>query len=154
MPFRRSSAAILLSTALVISLGSCSSSDNENSASSTTLAEASTTASPNAGEPTTSGPSTSEPTTTAQPQPDALPSCQEILQRYTEVFIPDNLKPLVDLWRTWIPHMPKDVGEATGRLADAYEEAGSLGNIDMADVDLTADAQIFSDWTNEGCPAG
>jgi len=50
--------------------------------------------------------------------------------------------------------MPKDVGEATGRLADAYEEAGSLGNIDMADVDLTADAQIFSDWTNEGCPAG
>jgi len=27
-----------------------------------------------------------------------------------------------------------------------------VANLNMADVELTADAQTFSDWTNNGCP--
>jgi len=103
---------------------------------------------------TTSAPSTTEATTTSpEGTPAALPSCDEVLRLYTEAFTPDDLQPVVDLFRAWAPAMPAEVGAAVSRIADAYEQAGNLGELDLADRDLSDDAQTFSDWTNAGCPA-
>ena len=75
-----------------------------------------------------------------------------MLRQYTEAFTPDDLAPVVALFRAWAPSMPDDVGAAVGRIADAYDAAGDLGHIDLSDTDLSADAQAFSDWTAAGCP--
>lgn len=113
----------------------------------TTIDEATTT--------TDAGDETGDETTTTAGSSSGLPSCQDLLVEYAEVFTPDDLQPVIDRFRAWAPDMPAEVGAAVERLADAYEEAdGVLGNLDFADVDLTADAQTFSDWTNEGCPPG
>ena len=51
--------------------------------------------------------------------------------------------------------MPAEVSAASLRIAAAYEAAdGDMTKIDFDDVDLTADAEAFSDWTSAGCPAG
>ena len=152
MRFRPTIAATTLAVGLLIAAPACgSSSDGAGSATtagptttSTTTAEASTTAAVEAAVTTTTEASTVE----------GLPSCQDVLQQYADAFTPDDLAPVVAKFRAWAPLMPDDVAAAVTRIADAYEAAGSLGKLDLADQDLTADAQTFTDWTNEGCPPG
>jgi hypothetical protein len=126
----------------------------------TTSTEApATTDAPATTEATTTSEATTtevDPTTTTSEATDGeLPPCQELLQQYAAAFDPDDMSEVIALFRSWAPNMPADVGAATTRLADAYEAVdGDLGGIDMTDVDLTADAETFSDWTNEGCPPG
>jgi hypothetical protein len=151
--------------ALLLTVGAtgCGGSSDE-AATPTTAAPAETTATtePSGDDATTSEPTptTEEPaddtTTTGPSEPgDGLPPCQELLQQYADAFTPDDLQPVIDRFREWAPDMPEEVGVAVERLADAYEAAdGSLGNLDLSDVDLSADAQTFSDWTNNGCPPG
>jgi ABC-type transport system substrate-binding protein len=152
----RSLLAGLGAVALAAALAACGGSDDAPSA-------APTTAAPTTTAPTTSEPTASAPTTTAAAtapedpgeatDPAALPSCEEILQQYTDAFTPDDLAPVVALFRRWAPAMPDDVGAAVRRIADAYDEAGDLGGLDLGDVDLSEDATTFSDWTADGCPA-
>lgn len=118
-----------------------------------TAAETSTTGATSstiADETTTTGTDT---TTTEASGSEAAVDCQALLEEYAEVFDPDDLASTVAFFRQYEPDMPDDVAAATERLAVAYEEAGDLGNLALGDVDLTADAQTFSDWTNDGCPA-
>lgn len=91
---------------------------------------------------------------TATTAADGSVDCQALLVEYAAVFDPQDLTATVAFFRQYEPSMPDDVAEATERLAAAYEKAGDLGHMDMSSVDLTADAQTFSDWTNDGCPAG
>jgi acyl transferase domain-containing protein len=154
---RRTTAIALVALALV--LGACSSSSDDDAATTTDPTTAEPTAEPGseattteADEATTTEPEATTSTTAASEPTEGLPSCQELLQQYTDAFTPDDLAPVVERFRAWAPDMPAEVGAAVTRLADAYDEAGDLGNLNMADVDLTADAQTFSDWTNEGCP--
>ncbi|MCU1372587.1 MAG: hypothetical protein JWO77_3781 [Ilumatobacteraceae bacterium] len=123
----------------------------------TTSTEATTTSTEAASSTTTSGAGT---TTTDGSAPSTTTAaggpvdCQALLQEYTDVFDPDDLAEVVEFFRRYEPSMPDDVAEATERLAAAYDDAGDLGHLDLSSVDLTADAQTFSDWTNDGCPAG
>lgn len=133
--------------ALAIGLAACGSSGSEAGDVATTAAAAPTTTD---GTATTAAPTP----TTAAAELDGLPSCQEILQQYADTFTMDDLAPTAALFRQWAPFMPDDVAEASISLAEAYEAAGDGSGLDMASVDLSADATTFSDWTNEGCPAG
>jgi hypothetical protein len=151
--------------ALSAGLAACGSSGGSDAAPSTTRATTSTTAGATTTEAstTTTGSKTTTTdasTTTTGSGPTTTVAaggpvdCQALLQEYTDVFDPDDLAGAVTFFRTYEPAMPDDVAKATERLAAAYEKAGDLGHMDMASVDLTADAQTFSDWTNDGCPAG
>lgn len=156
---RRWIAAVALSAALALAgCGASGGSDDEAGAGSetaTTEASATSEATPTTEATTTSEATTTEVETTTTVVGGELPPCQELLEQYAAAFDPDDLSEVIALFRSWAPSMPADVGAATTRLADAYEAAdGDLGGIDMTDVDLTADAEIFSDWTNEGCPPG
>ena len=112
--------------------------------STTTTAETETTETTAAGGSTTTSPTATE-----------LPSCQELLTEYAAVFTPDDLSGAVTFFRKYAPFMPAEVKAAVLRVADAYDEAGDqLENLNFSDVDLSADAQTFSDWTNDGCPPG
>ncbi len=143
---RRTPTLVLTATLVaILALGGCSSSDDA-APKATTTTEATTTTS--AEETTTTASEATEPS-----EGSGLPSCDEVLRQYTEAFTPDQLQPVVDLFRSWAPSMPDDVAAAVTRIADAYEEAGNLGELDMANQDLSADAQTFSDWTADGCPA-
>lgn len=146
--------------ALGAGIAGCSSSSGSDGAAPTTttttapVERTTTTTTPDTtttGDTTTTDPDA--PTTTAAASDGPL-DCQALLQEYADVFDPDDLAETVEFFRTYEPDMPDDVAAATERLAVAYEEAGDLGNLDMGSVDLTADAQTFSDWTNDGCPAG
>ncbi|HWJ64212.1 MAG TPA: hypothetical protein VNS19_19735 [Acidimicrobiales bacterium] len=143
-------AALALGAAGCGSSGSDATPTTDGATTTTTAAGNATTTT---GSTTTS---TSDRTTTTQPYDAASGDldCQALLQEYADAFDPDQLADAVAFFRKYEPAMPDDVAAATERLAVAYEEAGDLGHIDLADVDLTADAQTFSDWTNDGCPAG
>jgi hypothetical protein len=137
-------------------LAGCGSSGSDASPSTT---QPSTTAAPDTttSEPATTSSTVPDQTTTTTADaagPAGAVDCQALLQEYADVFDPDDLSGTVAFFRQYEPDMPADVAAATERLAVAYEEAGDLGSIDLGDVDLTADAQAFSDWTNDGCPAG
>ena len=137
--------------ALSTTAAACGSSGGSDAAPTTTAA-------------TTTEATTTEATTTTADEPTSTTSasdpttgevdCQALLQEYADVFDPDDLAATVDFFRQYEPAMPDDVAAATERLAVAYEDAGDLGHMDLGDVDLTADAQTFSDWTNDGCPPG
>lgn len=160
--------SLVLAGSLVVlsgGLAACGS-DGSDAAPSTTRAEATTTT--DAETPTTEG-STTDTTTTTEPDGTTTTAeagsattvagggaldCQALLQEYADVFDPDDLAEVVVFFRKYEPSMPDDVAAATERLAAAYDEAGDLGHMDLGSVDLTADAQTFSDWTNDGCPAG
>jgi hypothetical protein len=140
---------------LVLATGAaaCSSSGSD-AAPTTTAPKATTTTEAKAITTTTAD---GETTTTTGPAVDPATGtvdCDALLQEYTEVFDPDDLSTTVAFFRKYEPSMPDDVAAASERLAKAYEKAGDLGHMDMGSVDLTADAQTFSDWTNDGCPAG
>jgi hypothetical protein len=133
-------------------LAACGSSGGDASPSTTAATTTSPTTSTTAdGTTTTAG---TDATTTEASGAGATVDCQALLEEYAEVFDPDDLSGTVAFFRQYEPDMPDDVAAATERLAVAYEEAGDLGNLALGDVDLTADAQTFSDWTNDGCPAG
>ncbi|WP_421118454.1 hypothetical protein ACE2AJ_13815 [Aquihabitans daechungensis] len=151
---------VVAGTLVALSAGAaaCGSSDDgatpttttrPTSSTSTTEASTSTTG---AGAVTTTGDGR---TTTTSPTATELPPCQDLLVEYSTVFVPDDLSGAVVFFRKYAPYMPADVRAAVLRIADAYDEADDdLDNLDFSDVDLTADAQTFSDWTNDGCPPG
>ena len=146
-------------TALGTGLAACGSSSD--GATSTTRATATSTSTTAAATSTTSEPADSTETTeaagstTTSPTATELPSCQELLTEYAAVFTPDDLSGAVTFFRKYAPFMPAEVKAAVLRVADAYDEAGDqLENLNFSDVDLSADAQTFSDWTNDGCPPG
>jgi hypothetical protein len=152
----RSLVVVVSLVALGAGAVACSSSDDGGSAASTTRATTSTTA---ASTTTTSAAGTTTTaagaSTTTSPTATKLPSCQDLLVEYSEVFVPDDLSGAVVFFRKYAPFMPADVKAAVLRIATAYDGADDkLDNLDFADVDLTADAQTFSDWTNDGCPPG
>jgi len=153
MPTSRTAAALLAAGLLLSACGASGGSDETTDATATTSAETTTAK----GQTTTEAPAAETTSTTegdAMTPVDGLPPCQELLEQYASAFTPDDLSPVIELFRTWAPYMPDDVATATNNLADAYEDADAkLANIDMNDVDLTADAQVFSDWTNDGCPS-
>ena len=144
-------AATTIALALAISAGACSSGGSEATATTkATTAKTSTTAATTEAPTTTT---TGAPSTTSVPSTDGLPPCQELLQQYADAFNLDDLGPAADLFRTWAPNMPDQVGAAVERLADAWDAVDGDGSrLDMADQDLTADAQVFTDWTAAGCP--
>jgi hypothetical protein len=152
----RSLVVVVSLVALGAGAVACSSSDDGGSAASTTRATTSTTA---ASTTTTSAAGTTTTaagaSTTTSPTATKLPACQDLLVEYSEVFVPDDLSGAVVFFRKYAPFMPADVKAAVLRIATAYDGADDkLDNLDFADVDLTADAQTFSDWTNDGCPPG
>lgn len=144
--------------ALATGAAACSSSGGSEASASTTAAKATTTTEAKATTSTEATTTTAggETTTTGQVIDPATGEidCQALLQEYTVVFDPDDLSDTVAFFRKYEPSMPADVAAASERLAAAYDEAGDLGHMDLGSVDLTADAQTFSDWTNDGCPAG
>lgn len=145
--------SFLTATALVaLSAGAvaCGSSGSDGASSSTTAAGAVTTT--RATATTQAGGSTAVTGTTQTVTPGQPVDCEALLIEYSEVFLPDDLAPVVAFFRKYEPAMPDDVAAASERLAAAYEEAGDLGHVDVSDVDLTADSQTFVDWTNDGCP--
>lgn len=152
-----------IALAAVLALGACSTS-GDDATPTTEPAATATTEAPDAtstdGTTTTSaGPDDEATTTEAAPEDPAnleeLPDCQELLSQYAEAFDPDDMGEVIALFRAWAPLSPDEVASAMNNLADAYEEVdGDMANIDLTDVDLTADAETFSDWTNDGCPAG
>ena len=149
---------LVLTAALAGGLAACGSSGGSDGAPATsTTARATTTAAPTTTttEPATTStvapPST---TTTSAETPAALPDCQALLQEYTDVFTPDDLTPVITFFRKYAPLMPDDVGAASLRIAKAYEDAGGDMSQLNFDVDLSADAEAFSDWTAAGCPPG
>ena len=148
--------AAIVAVALATVPVACGSSSGSDAASPTTAApaadETTTTAAPPDDTSTTSAPDDAPGTTVAALE--GLPSCQEILQQYADTFTMDDLAPTAALFRQWAPFMPDDVAAASISLAEAYEAAGDGSGLNMADVDLSADATTFSDWTNDGCPAG
>ena len=114
------------------------------------------------GAPTTTPPSTTiisstiadVPSTTEAGTSKGAIDCQALLQEYADRFTMDDLSDASAFFREYATSMPTEVGDAVVRIADAYDEAeGDPANLDFGDVDLTADAQTFSDWTNDGCPA-
>ncbi|MGN6696017.1 MAG: hypothetical protein ACTHN0_17700 [Aquihabitans sp.] len=145
--------------ALATGAAACSSGGSD-AAPTTTAAKPTATTEPKATTTTADATSTTaaggETTTTAQVVDPATGKvdCTALLQEYTVVFDPDDLSTTVAFFRRYEPSMPDDVAAASERIAVAYEKAGDLGHMDMGSVDLTADAQTFSDWTNDGCPAG
>lgn len=150
--------------ALASGAAACGSSGGSDASASTTAAKASTTTSRDAtttsteadastSTSTAGGGSTTTSTPAVDPATGAI-DCDALLLEYTEVFDPDDLTATVAFFRKYEPSMPDDVAAASERVAAAYEKAGDLGHMDMGSVDLTADAQTFSDWTNDGCPAG
>ena len=148
----------VLAAVVLLAVSACSSGGSD--AADTTSAKATTTAPDRTT--TTKGTATTDPgdtsdtkDTTKVSTPDELPSCQDLLTEYANRFTMDDLTDAAAFFREYAPLMPKDVGDASIRIAEAYEAAdGDPANLDFSDVDLTADAQVFSDWTNEGCPAG
>ncbi len=146
--------------ALSAAVAACGSSDDGASPTTTTRAAASTTAATATATTTTTtaaGPTTTAGTgsTTTAATATELPACQDLLLEYSTVFVPDDLSGAVVYFRKYAPFMPSDVRAAVLRIADAYDAADDkLDNLDFADVDLATDAQTFSDWTNDGCPAG
>lgn len=143
-------ASLLLAGAGIAGCGSSGS-----DAATTTEATTTTTAATTTTEATTTTAADGSTTTTLPADAESGDvDCQALLQEYAEVFDPDDLSSTVEFFRTYEASMPDDVAAATERLAAAYEKAGDLGHLDMGSVDLTADAQTFSDWTNDGCPAG
>lgn len=139
----RRSAPLLLAVALVLGAGACTSSDGEGAATTTTSAA------------TTSAAPTTEPATatTAAADGEGLPAdCDAVLQQYVDALNPDDLQGAADLFRRWAPDLPTAQAEAALRLADAYEEAGSLDLVDVGDPSLGADAQTLSTWMDSGCP--
>lgn len=146
-------AGLALALALSSLAAACSSAGSDTASSSTTRTTATTTPATTAV-PGDTPSSSAVPTTTEAAPITALPPCQELLQQYTDAFLPDHLLPVAQLFRQWAPFMPTDVAAASLRIAQAYEDAqGDLANVDMASQDLTDDAQVFSDWTAAGCPA-
>lgn len=143
--------ALAVSGALALAgCGTSGGADGDAGTTATTAGASTTTAVPT----TEPDPTTTTTTTTVEPAGGLL-DCQELLSEYAEAFDPDDMSEVIERFRAWAPDMPAEVGAATERLADAYEAAdGDLANVDMMDVDLSADAKTFSDWTNEGCPAG
>ena len=150
MPHPARSLAVAAAVLAGLALAGCGSSGGSDAAP-TTTAKATTTVATTT-EATTA--STEPRSTTVATTPDGSVDCQALLQQYTDVFDPDDLSGAVTFFRTYEASMPDDVAAASERLAVAYEKAGDLGHMDLADVDLTADSQTFSDWTNDGCPAG
>lgn len=145
----------VLVAALAVALAACSSGGSD--ATTTTKAPARSTTTEARATTTTSDTETSDTTadSTEVSTPDELPSCQDLLTEYANRFTMDDLTDAAAFFREYAPLMPDDVGAASIRIAEAYEAAkGDPANLDFSDVDLTADAQVFSDWTNEGCPAG
>ena len=141
--------------ALCASAVACSSSDDGGSPASTTRATTSTTAPSTTTSSVGTTTTAASGSTTTSPTATKLPSCQDLLVEYSEVFVPDDLSGAVVFFRKYAPFMPADVKAAVLRIATAYDGADDkLDNLDFADVDLTADAQTFSDWTNDGCPPG
>jgi hypothetical protein len=136
-------------------LGGCGSSGEGGAPATTTRPSTTTTIAPattTAGGPTTTAGGGS---TTTSPTATELPSCKDLLTEYSAVFTPDDLSGAVTFFRKYAPFMPADVKAAVLRIADTYDDAGDqLDGLDFSDVDLTADAQTFSDWTNDGCPTG
>jgi len=141
--------------ALGAGLAACGSSDDGASPTTTARATTSTTAAPATTTRQATVTTTGAGSTTTSPTATKLPSCQDLLLEYNTVFVPDDLSGAVVFFRKYAPYMPADVRDAVLRIADTYDEAdGKLDNLDFSDVDLTADAQTFSDWTNDGCPPG
>jgi hypothetical protein len=141
--------------ALCASAVACSSSDDGGSPASTTRATTSTTAPSTTTSSVGTTTTAASGSTTTSPTATKLPSCQDLLVEYSEVFVPDDLSGAVVFFRKYAPFMPADVKAAVLRIATAYDGADNkLDNLNFADVDLTADAQTFSDWTNDGCPPG
>jgi hypothetical protein len=156
---------LLITGALVaggVGLAGCGSSSGSDATPSTTRATSTSspaTTSTEATTSTTAGSSTTaaggSTTTTYSGTADRLPPCEQLLQEYTDRFTMDDLTDAAAFFREYAPYMPDDVAAASRRIADAYEAAdGDPANLNFSDVDLTADAQTFSDWTNDGCPAG
>ncbi len=141
---RRRTAPLLLCLTLLVAASACSSGGDEASTTTTAATTEATTS--------TSAPS---PTTAATDGADGgLPKdCDAVLQQYVDTSNPDDLASTAALFRSWAPDLPPDVAEAALRLADAYEEAGSLDAIDVGDPSLGADAQTLSTWMDAGCPA-
>jgi hypothetical protein len=143
-------------------LGGCGSSSEGGAPATTTRPSTTTTAAPattSSTTTTTDGEATTTTTasgsTTTSPTATELPACRELLTEYSAVFTPDDLSGAVTFFRKYAPFMPPEVKAAVLRIADAYDGADDqLDNLDFSDVDLTADAQTFSDWTNDGCPSG
>ena len=134
--------------ALLLPLAACSSGGSDASPSTTTAKRTTTTAS--TATTTTGGGSSTKVSTPAK-----LPSCQDLLTEYANRFTMDDLTDAALFFREYAPLMPQDVGAASIRIADAYDKAkGDPANLNFADVDLTADAKTFSDWTSKGCPTG
>ena len=142
----------IAATAVLLPLAACSSGGSDAS-SSTTAAKRSTTTAPAAT--TTKPGTTTGGSSTDVSTPAKLPSCQDLLTEYANRFTMDDLTDAARFFREYAPLMPKDVGAASIRIADAYDKAkGDPANLNFADVDLTADAKTFSDWTSKGCPTG
>lgn len=147
-------------TALGAGLVACGSSSDGAASTTTTRPAAASTSTTEAPATTTEAGETTETTgaagsTTTSPTATELPTCQELLTEYAAVFTPDDLSGAVTFFRKYAPFMPAEVKAAVLRVADAYDEAGDqLENLNFSDVDLSADAQTFSDWTNDGCPPG
>ena len=154
----RSLAAAACVIALAATVAACGSSGSDADAgrATTTGAEATTTV-----VTTTAAPPTAEPggdattSSTYAGTADGLPACDDLNREYTDRFTMDDLADAAAFFREYAPFMPEDVGAASLRIAEAYEAAGGdPANLDFGSVDLTADAQTFSDWINDGCPAG
>ena len=134
-------------------LAGCSSGGSDASPTTATTAKPTAGEAPESTTEATTG-STKDATTTSAAPLTALPPCQELLQQYADAFTLDDLDPATALFRQWAPLMPPDVGAAVTRLADAWDAVdGDATKLDFADRDLTADAQVFSDWTAAGCPS-
>ncbi|WP_426571144.1 hypothetical protein [Aquihabitans sp. McL0605] len=142
---------IALVIALAAVLAACGTSGGDGSKATTTTSAAVSTTAPTAST-TGGGASTTAGTTGSTPA--ALPACQDLLQEYTDRFTPDDLSSIASFFREYAPLMPAEVRAASLRIATAYERAGDLTKLNLADTDLTADAQTFSDWLTAGCPAG
>jgi hypothetical protein len=150
---------VALSAALALAgCGTSGGSDDDAGGDTTTTEAPASTEAPTTEAPTTEAPTTEVPTSEVDPTTTTSVSgaaldCEEVLAQYAAAFDPEDLTEVIELFRSWVPSMPEDVGAATTRLADAYEDAdANLANLNLADVDLSADAEAFSNWTNEGCP--
>lgn len=153
MPHPVRSLAVAATVLAATALAGCGSSGGSDAAPTTKATTTTTTAAATTSEATTTTADDGS-TTTPVTEPGGAVDCQALLQEYAEVFDPDDLSGAVAFFRKYEASMPDDVAAASERVAAAYEEAGDLGHMDMGNVDLTADAQTFSDWTNDGCPAG
>ncbi|MFN8017195.1 MAG: hypothetical protein U0P45_03635 [Acidimicrobiales bacterium] len=146
--------AALLAAALVLVGTGCSSGGSEAATTTerATTTRASTTAPATSEATTTTG---ADPTTTAADgDGGGLPPCEQLLEQYANTFDLDDLRPTSALFRTWAPDMPPKVGAAVLRIADAWDAVGGDSTkLDMADQAMTNDAEVFSDWTNAGCPS-